>query len=177
METARTLEEKRERVLEQMRAIRSMRPGSVTEQYLKVTHKGKRKPVMRGPYWVYTRKEGGKTVGQRLSREDAEQVKKDIEAHRKFVALCKEFETLTRRCCMIPTNLKESASYDCGAKYTDSMESITYQYSCNNAPGVRELNETSSIVHSDIPPAGWPLPCPSGDRRLGQTGSERRDRR
>ena len=88
MDTARTLEEKRERVLEQMRAIRSMRPGSVTEQYLKVTHKGKRKPVMRGPYWVYTRKEAGKTVGQRLSREDAEQVKKDIEAHRKFVALC-----------------------------------------------------------------------------------------
>ena len=40
MDTARTLEEKRERVLEQMRAIRSMRPGSVTEQYLKVTHKG-----------------------------------------------------------------------------------------------------------------------------------------
>ncbi len=80
-----------------MRAIRSMRPGSVTEQYLKVTHKGKRKPVVRGPYWVYTRKEGGKTVGQRLSREDAEQVKKDIEAHRKFVALCKEFETLTMR--------------------------------------------------------------------------------
>ena len=34
MDTARTLEEKRERVLEQMRAIRSMRPGSVTEQYL-----------------------------------------------------------------------------------------------------------------------------------------------
>ena len=59
MDTARTLEEKRERVLEQMRAIRSMRPGSVTEQYLKVTHKGKRKPVMRGPYWVYTRKEAG----------------------------------------------------------------------------------------------------------------------
>ena len=97
MDTARTLEEKRERVLEQMRAIRSMRPGSVTEQYLKVTHKGKRKPVMRGPYWVYTRKEAGKTVGQRLSREDAEQVTKDIEAHRKFVALCKEFETLTMR--------------------------------------------------------------------------------
>ena len=60
MDTARTLEEKRGRVLEQMRAIRSMRPGSVTEQYLKVTHKGKRKPVMRGPYWVYTRKEAGK---------------------------------------------------------------------------------------------------------------------
>ena len=97
MDTVRTLEEKRERVLEQMRAIRSMRPGSVTEQYLKVTHKGKRKPVMRGPYWVYTRKEAGKTVGQRLSREDAEQVTKDIEAHRKFVALCKEFETLTMR--------------------------------------------------------------------------------
>jgi len=97
MDTVRTLEEKREQVLEQMRAIRSMRRGSVTEQYLKVRHKGKRKPVVRGPYWVYTWKEGGKTVGQRLSREEAEQVKKDVEAHRKFVALCKEFETLTMR--------------------------------------------------------------------------------
>ncbi len=97
MDTARTLEEKRERVLEQMRAIRSMRRGSVTEQYLKVPHKGKRKPVVRGPYWVYTWKEGGKTVGQRLSREEAAQIKKDVEAHKKFVALCKEFETLTMR--------------------------------------------------------------------------------
>ena len=112
MDTARTLEEKRERVLEQMRAIRSMRPGSVTEQYLKVTHKGKRKPVMRGPYWVYTRKEAGKTVGQRLSREDAEQVTKDIEAHRKFVALCKEFETLTMRLGDVEVDAVLSRSQD-----------------------------------------------------------------
>ncbi len=97
METARSLDEKRERVLEQMRALRSMRRGSVTEQYLKVPRKGKRKPVVRGPYWVHTWKEGGKTVGQRLSREEAAQVKKDVEAHKKFVALCKEFETLTMR--------------------------------------------------------------------------------
>jgi len=52
---------------------------------------------VRGPYWVHTWKEGGKTVGQRLSREEAAQVKKDVEAHKKFVALCKEFETLTMR--------------------------------------------------------------------------------
>ena len=97
MDTARSLDEKRERVLEQMRALRSMRRGSVTEQYLKVQHKGKRKPVVRGPYWVYTWKEGGKTVGQRLSREEAARIKKDVEAHKKFVALCKEFETLTMR--------------------------------------------------------------------------------
>jgi hypothetical protein len=97
MDTARALEEKRERVLEQMRTIRCMRRGSVTEQYLKVPHQGKRKPVLRGPYWVYTWKEGGKTVGQRLSREEAEQIKKDVEAHKKFVALCKEFEILTMR--------------------------------------------------------------------------------
>ncbi len=97
MDTVRTLEEKREQVLEQIWAIRSMRRGSVTEQYLKVRHKGKRKPVVRGPYWVYTWKEGGKTVGQRLSREEAAQVKKDVEAHKKFVALCREFETLTIR--------------------------------------------------------------------------------
>jgi len=97
MDSVRSLDEKRERVLEQMRALRSMRRGSVTEQYLKVRHKGKRKPVVRGPYWVYTWKEGGKTVGQRLSQEEAAQVKKDVEAHKKFVALCREFETLTMR--------------------------------------------------------------------------------
>ncbi len=95
MDTTRDLEQKRERVLEQMRAIRSMRRGSVTEQYLKVPHKGKQKPVVRGPYWVHTWKDGGKTVGQRLSREEAAQTKKGIEAHKKFVALCKEFEALT----------------------------------------------------------------------------------
>ena len=62
MDTVRSLDEKRERVLEQMRALRSMRRGSVTEQYLKVRHKGKRKPVVRGPYWTHTWKEGGKTA-------------------------------------------------------------------------------------------------------------------
>ncbi len=97
METAHALEQKRERVLEQMRAIRCMRRGSVTEQYLKVSYYGKRKPFLRGPYWVYTWKEGGKTVGQRLSREEAEQIKKDIESHKKCVALCKEFEIRTTR--------------------------------------------------------------------------------
>jgi hypothetical protein len=97
MDTVHDLEKKREQVLEQMRAIRSMRRGSVTEQFLKVPHKGKQKPVLRGPYWVYTWKEGGKTVGQRLSREEAAQVKKDVEAHKTFLALCKEFETLTMR--------------------------------------------------------------------------------
>lgn len=97
MDTTQALEEKRESILEQMRAIRSMRRGSVTEQFLKVAHKGKRMPVLRGPYWVYTWKEGGKTVGQRLSREAAAQIKKDVEAHRKFVALCKEFEAVTQR--------------------------------------------------------------------------------
>jgi hypothetical protein len=39
METTRALEEKREGVLEQMRAIRCMRRGSVTEQYLRVPQK------------------------------------------------------------------------------------------------------------------------------------------
>ena len=97
MDTVRALEEKRQRVLEQMRAIRCMRRGSVSEQYLKVAHKGKPKPVLRGPYWVYTWKEGGKTVGRRVSRDEAERIHKDIEAHKRFVALCKEFEMLTMR--------------------------------------------------------------------------------
>lgn len=97
MDVIEDLDAKREQILEQMRAIRSMSRGSVTEQLLKVKHKGKQKPVLRGPYWVHTWKEGRKTVGRRLSREEADQVQKDVEAHKEFVALCKQYEELTVR--------------------------------------------------------------------------------
>ena len=97
MEAWEKVERRREEILQEMRAIRAMRKGSVMEQYLPVKQRGKTEPVLRGPYWLYTRKEKGRTVGRRLSREEAERVRAEVEAGHRFQALCREYEELTER--------------------------------------------------------------------------------
>jgi hypothetical protein len=98
MSTVRELETRRNAILEEMRSIRSMRRGTINEQYLKVPHKGKKEPVTRGPYHLFSRREGNKTVGYRLTtQEELEQAQKDVTAHKHFIELCKEFESLTEK--------------------------------------------------------------------------------
>lgn len=92
------IEQAREAILEEMRSMRSMRKGSVTRQFLKVKHKDKSEPVLRGPYFVFTRKEGKKTVGYRLRHgKEQEAALRDVTAYKRFVALCKQFEELTEK--------------------------------------------------------------------------------
>ena len=97
MQQLTALERRRECILEEIRAIRTMRKGSVSEQYLKVYHKGAKEPALRGPYWVYTRKEQGKTVSQRLSSTEAEQLRKGVGAYHQFQALCREYVEITEK--------------------------------------------------------------------------------
>ena len=98
MSTIRKIEKAREAILSEMKSIRSMRKGSLTEQFLKVRHKGKSDPVLRGPYFVFTRKEGKKTVGYRLRTEaEKEAVGQDVSAHKRFVDLCKQYVELTEK--------------------------------------------------------------------------------
>ena len=97
MEVIEKVERRREEILREMRAIRRMRKGSVMEQYLPGKQKGKSEPVWRGPYWLYTRKEKGRTVGRRLSREEAERVRAEVAAGHRFQALCQEYAELTER--------------------------------------------------------------------------------
>lgn len=95
METMLEIENQRDAVLQQMRSIRSMKRGTINQQYLKIPQKGA-KPALRGPYYVFSRREGNKTVSERLiTPTQLEQAKTDIAAHKKFVELCKEFEALT----------------------------------------------------------------------------------
>jgi Family of unknown function (DUF6788) len=101
MQTVPEIEGRRDEVLQQMRSIRSMKRGTINEQYLKVPQKGA-KPALRGPYYVLSRREGNKTVSERLTTPtQLEQAKMDVAAHRKFVELCKEFEVLTERLGML----------------------------------------------------------------------------
>ena len=64
METIIEIEEKREIILNEMRAIRSMKRGTINEQYFKMPSKGRNEPILRGPYYVISRREGGKTVSE-----------------------------------------------------------------------------------------------------------------
>lgn len=97
MQTIQEIESRRDEVLQQMRSIRSMKRGTINEQYLRVPQKGA-KPALRGPYYVLSRREGDKTVSERLTTPtQLEQAKMDVVSHRKFTELCKEFEVLTER--------------------------------------------------------------------------------
>lgn len=91
----RQLQERRQRIVDEMMAIESMRRGTLNEQFLRVPHKGKKEPVLRGPYFVLSRKLEGRTVSERVAPEHIERVRKEIERYERFMALCREFVELT----------------------------------------------------------------------------------
>ncbi len=97
MEGIKQIEERRKEILKEMETIRSMRRGKVNEQFLKGARKGKKEPVYRGPYYVFSRHEKGKgTKSYRLkSQQEVESARRDVEAHKLFQELCREYEELT----------------------------------------------------------------------------------
>ena len=98
MKTITDLEARRDAILEEMRSIRSLRRGNISEQFLKVRHQGIREPVLRGPYYVLLRRDGKKVISQRVtSGPELAQAREDIESHKRFVVLCREFEMLTEQ--------------------------------------------------------------------------------
>ena len=98
MDTVQHLEARRNTILEEMRSIRSMRRGTVNEQYFKTRLKGKKGMVRQGPYYVLSRREGAKTVSKRLRCvAELEQAQKDAAEYKKFLGFCQEFERLTAR--------------------------------------------------------------------------------
>ena len=98
MDTVQQLEGQRNAILEEMRSIRSMRRGTINEQYFQVRLKGTKGMVDQGPYYVLSKREGQKTVSRRLrSAVELEQAQKDVAEYKRFLGLCQEFERLTAR--------------------------------------------------------------------------------
>ncbi len=98
MDTVEQLEGRRNAILEEMRSIRSMRRGTINEQYFKIRLKGRKGMVHQGPYYVLSKREGEKTVSNRLrSVAELEQAQKEVAEYKRFLSLCREFERLTAR--------------------------------------------------------------------------------
>ena len=98
MDTVQQLEARRNAILEEMRSIRSMRRGTINEQFFQARLKGKRGIVQQGPYYVLSRRERQKTVSRRLrSAAEVAQAQKDVAEYKRFLGLCQEFEQWTAR--------------------------------------------------------------------------------
>lgn len=91
------IERRRNALLEEMAAIRSLERATLSKQMLRVKHKGKKEPVLRGPYYVLARWENGKTQSRRVRAEELERLQRDVANHERFMALCEEFMELTQR--------------------------------------------------------------------------------
>jgi len=98
MEAVQQLEARRNALLEEMRSIRSMRRGTINEQFFQTRLKGRKGIVHQGPYYVLSKREGQKTVSRRLrAAAEVEQAQKDVAEYKRFLGLCQEFEQLTAR--------------------------------------------------------------------------------
>ena len=91
------MESRREQILEEMRGLRAMRPGAVSEQYLKAPKKGQGEPGMLGPYFLWQYYHAGKPVRQRLTTpQEVARAKREVDNYKRFKTLCEEFVTITQ---------------------------------------------------------------------------------
>jgi len=97
METRRQLQQQREHVVKEMMSLDSMKRGTLNEQFLRVPQKGQKEPALRGPYFVLSRKEAGKTVSQRIASNEVERVREDIARYNRFLQLSQKFVDLSEQ--------------------------------------------------------------------------------
>jgi hypothetical protein len=94
------LRQTRQQILVQIAAIEEMRRGSVIRQFLKVKLKGQRKPVLSGPYALFTFKQKGKTVSRRLhDLEEVRRLEHQVENYHTFQQLCRKLVEVAEGIC------------------------------------------------------------------------------
>lgn len=98
MKSIEEINTERQAILKGMADINWMKRGTINEQFLKVKIKEKTEPVSRGPYYVFSRREGNKTASKRLKTgEELDWMRKGVEEYGKFKQLCRQFEELTEQ--------------------------------------------------------------------------------
>jgi hypothetical protein len=111
MSLIENLLERRQKVLNQIGDIQYMQRGTINEQYLKVPQKGA-VPAIRGPYYVLSWNDDGKTRSERIKSGELEQIRQDIKNYKYFQTLTKEFieitETITKEIRAEQIDLKKT---------------------------------------------------------------------
>lgn len=87
-----TLRQQQQSVLQQLQAIDRLRRGSLSQQFFKSPG---RSGVRRGPYYVLQGFFHGKKFSQRIPRDQAAQVQKDVDNYRRFQTLAEDYVTLS----------------------------------------------------------------------------------
>lgn len=95
-----------------MGELRTVRRGSVSEQFLSLTHKGEAKPVRRGPHYLWRYWERGIPKRQRLHAGA------EVEFARKEVAAYKEFELLFMEYVSVAEALAEEERNTCVSEHS-----------------------------------------------------------
>lgn len=94
------LRQTRQQILTQIASIEEMRRGSVIRQFLKVKLKGQRKPILSGPYALFTFKQKGKTVSRRLhDLEEVRRLEHQVENYHLFQQLCRTLVEIGEAIC------------------------------------------------------------------------------
>ncbi len=96
------LEQQRQNLLQQLSGLSQLRRGSLTEQFLMVKRKDGSK-VKRGPYPLLTRKEGQKTLSQRLTDPNL------IPVYRQQIRAMRQFETVVGQLVRVGEQLSDLA--------------------------------------------------------------------
>ena len=94
------LRQARQQILAQIVTLEEMRRGSVIRQFLKVKLKGQRKPILSGPYALFTFKQKGKTVSRRLhDLEEIRRLEHQVENYHTFQQLCRRLVEMGEAIC------------------------------------------------------------------------------
>ena len=93
------LERRRQELLQQMAQIGDMRRGSVNEQYFEVQQLGRKTPLRRGPYYVFTCKVQGKTYSRRVRGVEVQKLKQEVDNFHHYQQLSRELMEVNERLC------------------------------------------------------------------------------
>jgi len=105
------LEQQRQALLRQLANLQELRRGSLTEQFLVVKHKDGSQ-VKHGPYPLFTRKEGPKTVSRRLGDPQL------VPLYRQQIQAMRQFEGVVDQLIRVGEQLSDLAVADVVQKKT-----------------------------------------------------------
>jgi hypothetical protein len=106
MDKLRNVKDQKRAILDEIKALKDMRRGSVVEQYYEVRCKDG-SSRRQGPYFLYSYKDKGKTVSRRLSGPtEAQRYRKEIAEFRRFEELSAKLIETSHRICTLKTPSK-----------------------------------------------------------------------